>query len=166
MSQRSSGIFVLAASVIGLSAALSVGVAQPTDNASKHGEPNVGQFGVASDASPEERPQKIRPALALPTRDPFGLPASNAKPPAPAPSPAREAAPKVEPVPPPPLPFVFLGRVDINEASSAFLVEGNNVMLVRPGDTLSNSYVVDRITQSEIVFIHTPTQKRQSLASW
>jgi hypothetical protein len=118
--------------------------------------------------APSQPSQWLRPALTVPDRDPF----SASAPPKP-PKPARPAVPEQvatnennQPVRPPALPFTFLGRVDLEEVQSAFVAEGNNMFVVNSGDVIDSRYLVERITETEIVFTHLPTQQRQSLPIW
>lgn len=84
---------------------------------------------------------------------------------------ARSLQPPPPPPPPPPkpraptLPFQFVGALDEDGGRAVFLLEGTQVHMVRPGDTLGGRYRVERITATSVEFIYLPLKERQSLAT-
>jgi len=168
MSRRSTQWLATAAALSCALVVLAAGTAEP----SKPVPPDRGMPSQIKDAPlaevPSQQGRLQRPALSLSDRDPFGAagPARPPKPAAPA-LPARVLADERNvPVSAPALPFTFLGRVDLEQVESVFIADGNSMFSVSSGDLLDNRYLVERITETEIVFTHLPTQQRQSLAIW
>lgn len=102
-------------------------------------------------------PERLdRFVIETPRRDPFlpVLPPQPKPPPAPAPAPAL----LVGPPPPPPLPSApavrarFLGRM-VTPAGDrlVFLAAGDKTVLAQTGDMLEDGYVVDSVTDQEVV---------------
>jgi hypothetical protein len=87
-------------------------------------------------------------------------------PPPPPPKPVVAiAAPPAAPVAPP-LPFTFVGLVEKGTPRpQAFLARGEELLVVSQGDVLDNgAYRVDTLTPSQIVFIHVPTNTKQTIS--
>ena len=121
---------------------------------------------VAAAASAPEaaRPDapSLRPAFSAATAaDPFQK-LSFAPPPVVAPTP-----PPAPPPPPraPPLPFTFIGLVEQGAGKpTAFLARGEDLIVAAAGDVLDNTYRVDSMTTTEIVFTYLPLNERQTIA--
>jgi hypothetical protein len=72
----------------------------------------------------------------------------------------------VAPPPPtaPPLPFAYLGRFQENGAAAVILLtRGERLYLVNVGDVIDETYRVETLTPSEVVFIYLPMDQRQVL---
>lgn len=90
------------------------------------------------------------------------------KPKIPPPPPVVEAPP---PPPPPPmaptLPFTVVGGISGQRISDgrpiAFLRANDEVVVVRPGDTIGNAYRVESLTVEKIEFTYLPLMQRQTL---
>jgi len=114
-------------------------------------------------SKPPPAEQRSRTLVAAARRDPFSAPPTP-KPPEPAPVVTVEAAPAPPPSAPP-LPFKYFGRVKgINGKLSDFVERENQLIAVATGETIEDVYRVEHIDDAEIVFLHVPTQQRQSLA--
>ena len=125
--------------------------------------PRGAHLGVSADDPKHLAPQvRTRPRVATALRDPFS-PA-----PPPAPPPAPEVRVEVVAPPPPPgapaLPFRYFGRVKGPSGKSADFVEGDSQLVaVAVGEVINDIYRIERVDETEIVFIHLPTKQRQSL---
>lgn len=88
--------------------------------------------------------------------------ARNFDPPPPPPPPVS-----TKPPPPqaPPLPFKYQGKLVEAGVATVFLVQGDRVMLARPGDTLGGLYRVETIQSGSVVFTYLPLDQRQTLAT-
>lgn len=86
----------------------------------------------------------------------------------PPPSPVVEAPP---PAPPPPmaptLPFTVVGGISGQRISDgrpiAFLRTGEEIVVVRPGDTIGKAYLVESVTTDKIELTYLPLMQRQIL---
>jgi hypothetical protein len=89
------------------------------------------------------------------------------KPPPPPPTPAlpviAEPSPKPEPPSAPPLPFRYLGQLDARAGAVVFLLKGEDILMVRTGDSIENTYKVEAIAESAVEFIYLPLGTKQSL---
>ncbi len=85
-----------------------------------------------------------------------------------APSPVSLTTPPANFVPPPqptapPLPFTFIGRmIDGNEVT-LFLFKNNQQYTVKLNDVLDNTYRVEKITTTSVVFTYLPIDIKQEL---
>lgn len=123
----------------------------------------VDYLASASVAAKSPQEQRDRRLVSVAARDPF----TPTPPPAPPPTPEVRSEVMAPPPPPaaPPLPFRYFGRVKGTNGKSADFVERDNqIITVDAGETLDDSYRVERIDETEIVFLHLPTQQRQSLS--
>jgi len=104
----------------------------------------------------------VRPAFGATTAaDPFQK-LSFAPPPVVAPTapPAPPPAPRA-----PPLPFTFVGQLEQGAGKpAAFLARGEDLIVAAAGDVLDNTYRVDSLTPTEIVFTYLPLNERQTIA--
>lgn len=84
-----------------------------------------------------------------------------APPPPPPPPPAAPIAPTA-----PPLPYGFVGSYAPQGTDAVyFLVRGDRVYDVKPGDTLDGTYSFDRVENGKLVFTYKPLNIRQTLAT-
>ncbi|CAI06780.1 hypothetical protein [Aromatoleum aromaticum] len=79
--------------------------------------------------------------------------------------PAELATPSPAPAVPdaPPLPFRFVGALEENGGLTAFLLEGEQLRVVRAHDTIDERYRVERVTTAFIEFTYLPRRMRQVL---
>lgn len=63
----------------------------------------------------------------------------------------------------PPLPFKALGRYEDERGPVALLLHFDQSLFARPGDKVADAYVLEAIQDHMAVFLHVPTQTRQSL---
>lgn len=80
----------------------------------------------------------------------------DARRPASAPPPAQ--APQA-----PPLPFTYLGRIRSGGTTTVFLARQNRESVARLGDILDDTYRVDKIEETRMVFVYLPTGTQQFL---
>lgn len=81
-------------------------------------------------------------------------------PPPPPPPPAAPVMPKA-----PPLPYTFLGSyVKSGDKPVYFLVRGDRVYDVRPGDTLENTYAVGNTSRGQLQLTYLPLKQDQWLS--
>ncbi len=77
------------------------------------------------------------------------------------PRPVRSAA---APVPvAPPLPFRLVGAIDDERGKAVFLLDGNQVRMVRAGEQVAGNYRLDRITPAGVEFTYLPLKTKQTL---
>ncbi|KAI5913029.1 hypothetical protein PA01_18545 [Azoarcus sp. PA01] len=79
--------------------------------------------------------------------------------------PAELAIPAAAPMVPdaPPLPFRFVGALEERGELTAFLLEGDQLRVVRAHDTIDDRYRVERVTAAFIEFTYLPRRLRQVL---
>ncbi|MBB2487007.1 hypothetical protein H5407_17395, partial [Mitsuaria sp. WAJ17] len=63
----------------------------------------------------------------------------------------------------PPLPFKALGRYEDERGPVALLLHFDQSLFARPGDKVAEAYLLEAIQDHMAVFLHVPTQTRQSL---
>lgn len=76
------------------------------------------------------------------------------------------AAPPPPPPPPmaPPLPFKYMGRFAEDSTNLViFLTVGDRLYTVRVGDVIDETYRVEKLTPTELIFIYLPMDERQTL---
>jgi hypothetical protein len=122
----------------------------------------TGQPGPALDL------QKLQRAPALdPDGDPFGPRSFRPAPPkvkAPTMQAVLEAPPLPSPPPQaPPLPFIFMGRLSEARDTTVFLTMGDRNLIVKPGDTIDNTYKVEEVSDTAVVLTYLPMNLRQTL---
>jgi len=96
------------------------------------------------------------------THDPFT--ASSWLPP---PPPVAAPAEPVRPPPPtaPPVPFGYVGQIDAKAARpQVFLSNGDQLLIVSPGDVIDNQYRVESVSESDVVLTYVPLHERQVVA--
>ena len=94
--------------------------------------------------------------------DPFGV--LSWLPPPPPPAPVPEAAPAPAPVAPP-LPFAFVGMSNANqEKPQVFLADGDQLLIVSPGDVIDGRYRFESIAATAAVFTYLPLDEKQVMA--
>jgi hypothetical protein len=139
--------------------------------------PAVAQTGETWSAAPSAHERFSEQAL----HNPFA--SLNVSPPAPPivpvpsePKPARKpvkAASAPPPPPPPapvapPLPFVAVGAIEGAQVTGgqpmAFVRQHDQLLVLRTGDIVGQSYKVDSVTAQRIEFIYLPLMQRQTLA--
>ena len=123
----------------------------------------TGQPAPALDLQRLQRP----PALD-PDGDPFGPRSFRPAPPkakAPSVQAALEAQSLQPPPPPqaPPLPFTFMGRLSEARDTTVFLTVGERNLIVKPGDTIDNTYKVEEVSDTGVVLTYLPMNLRQTL---
>lgn len=86
-------------------------------------------------------------------------------PPVPVPDPATATTAAAPPPPePPPLPFRYAGRLDEpGKPPIYFIVRGEKVLAVHPGDLINGHYRVGKIEGGQLHFIYRPMKIRQSI---
>jgi hypothetical protein len=87
----------------------------------------------------------------------------------PPPPPPVAAAPE-KPLPPPkptapPVPFTYLGRYDDSAVLIVMLVKGDQMYTVSEGDTIDNTYRVERIAAGLVELIYLPLNIKQSIST-
>lgn len=82
----------------------------------------------------------------------------------PPPPPVQEVVvEEVAPSGPPPLPFKALGRYEDERGPVALLQHFDQSLIARPGDKVGDAYLLEAIRDQMAVFMHIPTQTRQTL---
>ncbi|MFC5473634.1 hypothetical protein [Paraherbaspirillum soli] len=158
-------VLLLVAGVLALYSALhfregrpEAGPAEPDHRARAHAEAQ--STTTAAEAKPAL-------ALSLPKRGDLDqkpkanlFAATDWTPPPPPPPPPVKAAP---PPPPqaPPLPFSFVGLLEDRSKPTAFLANGEALLIVAAGDTIDNTYHVDTVSPTEIALTYLPLNQKQ-----
>ncbi|KHK54990.1 proline rich protein [Burkholderia sp. A9] len=110
-------------------------------------------------ATPREKLAALRaPVSVEAAHDPFT--ASSWLPPPPVVPPP----PETRPAPPtaPPVPFVYLGQQDAKSAKPhVFLGNGDQLLIVSPGDVIDSQYRVDSVSESNVVITYLPLNQTQ-----
>jgi hypothetical protein len=99
-----------------------------------------------------------RTGTAAPLADPFA--AKSFTPPERA---SRRSQAKAEPPSAPPLPFTYFGRLTGSGRTEVFVMRGEELISVAPGQTIDAEYRVDQVTDTAIAFTFLPLKTRQSL---
>jgi len=138
------------------------GVAEPVKRVRPVADNTTAQHAPALDLKKLQRP----PALD-PDGDPFGPRSFKPAPPKITPQAAQAALAVAAPPPPPPqappLPFVYMGRLSEDSSSTVFLTLGDRNLVVKPGDTIDNTYKLEEVGDSAIVLTYLPMNQRQTL---
>ncbi len=132
--------------------------------ASAAASPAKNTSGVAVGQTPRERLAALRTPLSPDAQnDPFSV--LSWLPPPPPPPPAPVAAPVQEPPPAaPPLPFAYVGRLNGNpDKPQVFLSNGDQLLIVSPGEVIDGRYRFESIAPTEAVFTFLPLNERQVL---
>lgn len=80
------------------------------------------------------------------------------------PPPVVPPPPETRPAPPtaPPVPFVYLGQQDAKAAKpQVFLGNGDQLLIVSPGDVIGGQYRVDSVSESNVVLTYLPLNQVQ-----
>jgi len=140
--------------LVGLSAAATPAVAQPQKREKPAGAVEI------------DLAKLVRTKRAAPQRDPFG-PRSFA-PPAPAANPKVIAGHQPAPAPQkpavPPLPFAYLGKVTQGSHTEVYILRGEELIAVAPGQNIDAQYRVEAVTETAIRFTYLPLKAEQTLA--
>ncbi|WP_028207227.1 hypothetical protein [Paraburkholderia nodosa] len=83
------------------------------------------------------------------------------------PPPVEAPAAPVRPPPPtaPPVPFTYVGQIDAKAARpQVFLSNGDQLLIVSPGDVIDNQYRVESVSESDVVLTYLPLHERQVVA--
>ncbi|NTZ83671.1 hypothetical protein FCJ61_11835 [Burkholderia metallica] len=133
----------------------------PVASASHAASAAPASLPVAHDAptAPRERLAALRAPVSVDAaHDPFT--ASSWLPPPPVVPPP----PETRPAPPtaPPVPFVYLGQQDPKAAKpQVFLGNGDQLLIVSPGDVIGDQYRVESVSESNVVLTYLPLNQRQ-----
>ena len=82
----------------------------------------------------------------------------------PPPPPVEVPAAPVRPAPPtaPPVPFAYVGQLDAKSARpQVFLSNGDQLLIVSPGDVIDNQYRIESVSESDVVLTYLPLHERQ-----
>jgi len=138
------------------------GVAEPVKRARPVADNTTAQHAPALDLKKLQRPRALDP-----DGDPFGPRSFKPAPPKITPQAAQAALAAAAPPPPPPqappLPFVYMGRLSEDSSSTVFLTLGDRNLVVKPGDTIDNTYKLEEVGDSAIVLTYLPMNQRQTL---
>jgi len=138
------------------------GVAEPVKRARPVADNTTAQHAPALDLKKLQRPRALDP-----DGDPFGARSFKPAPPKITPQAAQAALAVAAPPPPPPqappLPFVYMGRLSEESNSTVFLTLGDRNLVVKPGDTIDNTYKLEEVGDSAIVLTYLPMNQRQIL---
>lgn len=109
------------------------------------------------------QPDPSRSAAASPVVDIFA--SRTWQPPPPPPQAAAETAPPPPPPQAPPLPFRLVGRfVEPGQATVFLLAEAESVHAVSVGDSIGDTYRIEKLEGGKLVFRYRPMNVRQTLA--
>ncbi|WP_321822144.1 MULTISPECIES: hypothetical protein [unclassified Burkholderia] len=80
------------------------------------------------------------------------------------PPPVEPPPPEARPAPPtaPPVPFIYLGQQDAKSAKpQVFLGNGDQLLIVSPGDVIDSQYRVESVSESNVVLTYLPLNQIQ-----
>ncbi|KML46761.1 proline rich protein [Burkholderia cepacia] len=124
--------------------------------------PRPASAGAAA-ATPQEKLAALRAPVSIEAaHDPFT--ASSWLPPAPVVVPTL---PDTRPAPPsaPPVPFTYVGEQDAKAAKPhVFLSNGDQLLIVSPGDVIDGQYRVESVSESNVVLTYLPLNQVQVVA--
>ncbi|KVQ00045.1 hypothetical protein WJ96_35800 [Burkholderia ubonensis] len=110
-------------------------------------------------ATPREKLAALRAPVSVESaNDPFT--ASSWLPP----SPVEAPLPIARPAPPtaPPVPFTYVGELDAKaDKPQVFLSNGDQLLIVSPGDVIDGQYRVDAVSASNVVLTYLPLNQTQ-----
>jgi hypothetical protein len=130
--------------------------------------PKVSPLGGRGDAlvdeSPRERLAHQREPLSPEAqKDPISVQSWQPPPPPPPPAPVAKA-PEAPPPVAPTLPFSFVGTLNQDQGKTqVFLANGDQLLIVSPGDVIDGRYRLDSIAATGAVFTYLPLNERQEL---
>jgi hypothetical protein len=138
------------------------GVAEPMERIRPAAQTVTAQHAPALDLQKLQRPRALDP-----DGDPFGPRSFRPAPPKVSPQAAQAALAVPLPPPPPPqappLPFTYMGRLSEDRDTTVFLTLGDRNLVVKPGDTIDNTYKVEEVGESAVVLTYLPMNQRQTL---
>ncbi|MDN7904580.1 hypothetical protein QZM18_10655 [Burkholderia diffusa] len=121
--------------------------------------PRPASAGAAA-ATPQEKLAALRAPVSIEAaHDPFT--ASSWLPPPPV---AVPTLPDTRPAPPsaPPVPFTYVGEQDAKAAKPhVFLSNGDQLLIVSPGDVIDGQYRVESVSESNVVLTYLPLNQVQ-----
>ncbi|WP_321917712.1 MULTISPECIES: hypothetical protein [unclassified Paraburkholderia] len=85
----------------------------------------------------------------------------------PPPPPVEVPVVPVQPAAPtaPPVPFTYVGQIDAKAARpQVFLSNGDQLLIVSPGDVIDNQYRIESVSESDVVLTYLPLHERQVVA--
>jgi hypothetical protein len=122
-------------------------------------EATAGAVTTASVAVPASTPEKEEKpgdkADAPEAIDPFRTKTWHIAPPPPPPPTPRA----------PPLPFQFIGQLIEEGEARAFINHQGRNLIIKTGDVINGTYLVEEIAAGKIVFVYQPLQERQVLST-
>ncbi|WP_256259618.1 hypothetical protein [Burkholderia ubonensis] len=80
------------------------------------------------------------------------------------PPPVEAPLPTARPAPPtaPPVPFTYVGELDAKaDKPQVFLSNGDQLLIVSPGDVIDGQYRVDAVSASNVVLTYLPLNQTQ-----
>lgn len=98
-----------------------------------------------------------RPEPTVPQNDPFARNFDRPKP-----AQVSNAAPVVQKPVAPPLPFQYFGRLTENGKTEVFVMRGEELLAISPGQTIGD-YRVEQVAEAGISFTYLPMKTRQTL---
>jgi hypothetical protein len=122
-----------------------------------------GEGNALADQSPRERLARLRAPLSPEAQnDPFSV-QSWLPPPPPPPPVAVAKVPEAPPVAPP-LRFSYVGTLNRDQGKTqVFLANGDQLLIVSPGDVIDGRYRLESIAATGAVFTYLPLNERQEL---
>jgi hypothetical protein len=145
------------ATLVVVALALVAGVVTGREKPSAAPAESVARIATKVELDPDIDLSKLeRPAPSAPQADPFARRSFAASLHAAAPAePAKPAAP--------PLPFRYMGKLTENGKTEVFLLRGDDIVSIAPGQKIDAEYRVERITETAISMTFLPLKTRQSL---
>ncbi|KWO66311.1 hypothetical protein [Burkholderia ubonensis] len=110
-------------------------------------------------ATPQEKLAALRAPVSVESaNDPFTASSWLPPPPVEAPLPAARPAPPTAP----PVPFTYVGELDAKaDKPQVFLSNGDQLLIVSPGDVIDGQYRVDSVSASNVVLTYLPLNQTQ-----
>ncbi|KVZ35198.1 hypothetical protein WL13_23795 [Burkholderia ubonensis] len=143
--------------VAGHRAPLSRAIAQAASAASAASSARVDTPTPA--ATPREKLAALRAPVSVESaNDPFTASSWLPPPPVEAPLPTARPAPPTAP----PVPFTYVGELDAKaDKPQVFLSNGDQLLIVSPGDVIDGQYRVDAVSASNVVLTYLPLNQTQ-----
>jgi hypothetical protein len=80
-------------------------------------------------------------------------------------APREPAVPAPPPPPEPPvLPFKYLGRMVKPDATLIYLLRNQDMVVTQEGARLDGAYEIEQVSDTQIVFVYLPLNRKQTLA--
>ncbi|KVQ94935.1 hypothetical protein [Burkholderia ubonensis] len=110
-------------------------------------------------ATPREKLAALRAPVSVESaNDPFTASSWLPPPPVEAPLPTARPAPPTAP----PVPFTYVGELDAKaDKPQVFLSNGDQLLIVSPGDVIDGQYRVDSVSASNVVLTYLPLNQTQ-----